>query len=219
LKRKKNLIFPTDIILKIAYTGISVVFGVISVTAISMDKFGIFLLFLFFFSFFLYLAWKPEFIIIEKEVEIPKEELQTMYQDFYKKRQELEKLEAEEQANFVKEGNLIKLKIEKERHWVEKEIHKQKLNSKVTTIRINENIKRGKTELTFLSILLKYFEGNIKVDLIPDQGFNPYRPDFTFVCDNSGLHMDIEIDEPYSIDEGIPIHYIGSNDNERNAFF
>lgn len=46
-----------------------------------------------------------------------------------------------------------------------------------------------------------------------------YYPDFTFICRNTELHIDIEIDEPYSINDKTPIHYIDSTDDERNNWF
>lgn len=80
-----------------------------------------------------------------------------------------------------------------------------------------ENRKRGRTELMFLNRLFKEFGHQIKVDVSPD-GIN-YFPDFTFVCEKTGLHIDIEIDEPYSIMEKEPIHYLQSDDDYRNECF
>jgi hypothetical protein len=46
-----------------------------------------------------------------------------------------------------------------------------------------------------------------------------YNPDFTFICKETGLHIDIEIDEPYALKDKTAIHYIGGSDDERNQFF
>jgi len=45
-----------------------------------------------------------------------------------------------------------------------------------------------------------------------------YMPDIIFSMKNTGLFIDIEIDEPYLGSDGTPIHFIGA-DNIRNKFF
>ena len=82
-----------------------------------------------------------------------------------------------------------------------------------------ESFKRGKSELMFLNLLIKTFGNQIKVDNILGNHLDSYYPDFTFVCKKTGLHIDVEIDEPYTLKDKKPIHYIGSNDNKRNKFF
>lgn len=47
---------------------------------------------------------------------------------------------------------------------------------------------------------------------------HPYSPDIAYVDDDINLHIDIEIDEPYSLSSGKPCHYIGKDD-DRNSFF
>lgn len=79
--------------------------------------------------------------------------------------------------------------------------------------------RRGKTELYFLSKLFENFNSQIHMDVIPDIGVNPFQPDFVVICNETGFHIDIEIDEPYSVNNGIPIHHDRSNDEERNRFF
>ena len=80
-----------------------------------------------------------------------------------------------------------------------------------------ENRKRGKTEFMFLNKLFEIFDGQIKIDVAPDN--YKYFPDFAFVCQRTGLHIDIEIDEPYTLREKEPIHYLDSDDNYRDEFF
>ncbi len=46
-----------------------------------------------------------------------------------------------------------------------------------------------------------------------------YLPDITYYDPESGLCIDIEIDEPYIGSTGEPIHYSGSIDDERDNFF
>jgi hypothetical protein len=48
---------------------------------------------------------------------------------------------------------------------------------------------------------------------------NTYNPDFTLICPKTNLHIDIEIDEPYSFINKTPVHFFGCNDDERNDFF
>jgi len=45
-----------------------------------------------------------------------------------------------------------------------------------------------------------------------------YEPDFAFIDSNSGIHIDIEIDEPYKLKGYNPTHFIGQ-DNKRDDFF
>lgn len=82
----------------------------------------------------------------------------------------------------------------------------------------DDNIKTGVSEMPFRAVLLKngfkiYVDKKIKVD---EQRF--YYPDILIHKD--GLFIDIEIDEPYSGENGMPIHYLDEfSDEERNMFF
>lgn len=98
-----------------------------------------------------------------------------------------------------------------------KQLYLKSLQPINTFSRNLENRKRGKTELMFLTRLFKVFGNQVKVDVAPDN--YKYFPDFTLVCRETGLHIDIEIDEPYTLKEKEPIHYIDSDDNYRNEFF
>lgn len=61
---------------------------------------------------------------------------------------------------------------------------------------------RGASEIFFLSKLVKYFGNKIKMDIVPySERYLPFKPDFTFVCPQTQIHIDIEIDEPYSLKE------------------
>ena len=102
---------------------------------------------------------------------------------------------------------------------VKKEIYYKDVKPKSFYKRISGNVKRGKTELFFLELLIKRFGSQVKVDIAPNAYQNYYFPDFVFECAKSGLHIDIEIDEPYSLKEKEPIHYIGSKDEGRNRYF
>lgn len=118
------------------------------------------------------------------------------------------------------EYKIKKLKIvEKNREKVEKEIYRDSLRSTNKPIKINSTILKGRTELFFLEKLYLLFKNQISVDIIPSGYKNIYQPDFLFVCAKTGFHLVIEIDEPYSVENGKPIHHDRSNDNQRNEFF
>lgn len=72
------------------------------------------------------------------------------------------------------------------------------------------NNKIGLIEDTFKLTLTKYFPGEIiqnKTIDDPKRGYRTYTPDFIFEYKKSGLRIDIEIDEPYSLETREPLHY------------
>ena len=82
---------------------------------------------------------------------------------------------------------------------------------------------RGRSEAFFLPYLRQHFGQdsiltNCRVPVEdPRRRAAWYYPDFVY-RDASGLHIDIEIDEPYSLATGEPIHCRGQDDY-RNGFF
>lgn len=103
---------------------------------------------------------------------------------------------------------------------IEYEIYLEEIKPFRSSTRDVSDHLRGASEFFFLRELVKYFGDKIKMDLIPDSSkYLPFKPDFTFVCPHSQLHIDIEIDEPYSFKEKIPIHHQNSGDSTRNDFF
>lgn len=84
----------------------------------------------------------------------------------------------------------------------------------------NSRARRGWSESTFQNYLERYFPGQIRTgETINRVGTNryPYTPDFIFFDSHTGLHVDIEIDEPYAYLNRKPTHYIGCNkDGARN---
>ncbi|WP_396178437.1 hypothetical protein [Flavobacterium sp.] len=115
-----------------------------------------------------------------------------------------------------KENNKI---AEENRSVIEEIFLKECVLPQIITCKKNSNSNRGRTELFFLTKLVKAFNTQILVDVVPDIGQNPFHPDFVLVCKHTGIHIDIEIDEPYSVNNGNPIHHDRSNDEERNKFF
>ena len=91
----------------------------------------------------------------------------------------------------------------------------------------SKNLYRGKSEAFFEGYLKKYFGDNISTDkalainnIKNDMKDKFYFPDFIYHNNQENNHffIDIEIDEPYSLPDGYPVHYQGV-DNNRNMFF
>ncbi len=80
--------------------------------------------------------------------------------------------------------------------------------------------QEGYSEKRFNDYLKKYFGNKIHKNLainIPNFSY-PYTPDFSYIDPLTNLHIDIEIDEPYTYKKSEPIHYQGK-DNQRNQYF
>lgn len=80
--------------------------------------------------------------------------------------------------------------------------------------------RSGHSEKILAEPLRQHFGKKIRRRLtlaIPGRDWT-YEPDFAYIDEASGLHIDIEVDEPYSYDTWEPIHYIGKDDR-RNEFF
>ncbi|MFM7426296.1 MAG: DUF559 domain-containing protein [Elainella sp.] len=81
---------------------------------------------------------------------------------------------------------------------------------------------RGHAESQFERDLWRYFPGKIHTGLLiqPDETLPPYAPDFAYIDPRLNLHIDIELDEPYSYDSGQPLHYRDcAKDQLRNQRF
>ncbi len=72
----------------------------------------------------------------------------------------------------------------------------------------------------FLKMKLNgYFPGKVYTELTLAFGTERfYYPDVSYIDQATGLHINIEIDEPYIYSSGKPIHFLGA-DNRRNNFF
>ncbi|MEO0726650.1 MAG: hypothetical protein AAFZ63_19050 [Bacteroidota bacterium] len=134
--------------------------------------------------------------------------------------------EKRQQADLDYERKMVEYKRKKEEfekryrlrsQHVARSIYQKSLKS-FSTIERLRNTKRGRSEVFFLEQLIERFRTNIKVDVVPSKS-GYYYPDFVYVCNQTGLCIDIEIDEPYTMAEKEPIHYIGSSDEERDEFF
>jgi len=79
---------------------------------------------------------------------------------------------------------------------------------------------RGASEAEFMNYLERWFGGYIHEGaLVRKEGSDrACTADFSYIDKVSGLHIDIEVDEPYIYGKKEPIHYIGK-DEWRNELF
>jgi very-short-patch-repair endonuclease len=82
--------------------------------------------------------------------------------------------------------------------------------------------QRGRSEAVFGEHLKRYFADKVHTRLalnIPDYE-HPYSPDFAYIDKELHLHIDIEVDEPYTQKKKRPTHFVGAQrDEKRNNFF
>ncbi len=107
-------------------------------------------------------------------------------------------------------------------------VYRNKLFSEFTKKSSNYNnhksihkLSKGVTEDLFFKRLNKeIFLKSCVINVTPDIDIdNSYLPDITLVL-NSGIKIDIEIDEPYIGSSGKPIHYLhNTKDYKRDSFF
>ena len=103
--------------------------------------------------------------------------------------------------------------------------HENIMNWKQTATRptkSNSMNKKGITEPYFFSLLKLYFKDKIFDDyvIVVDEFEGiPYRPDFVYYDETTNLLIDIEIDEPYELNDKNPIHCDFSEESQRNSFF
>lgn len=101
------------------------------------------------------------------------------------------------------------------------------VSDRTGTVLSQAEAKKGPSEEFFYGTLkaLETMGWAVYSDSKIPVGNSFFYPDFTLV-DASGLCFDVEIDEPYSLDDGSPIHYRidtsyshSSVDHDRNSFF
>ncbi|WP_203296794.1 hypothetical protein, partial [Luteirhabdus pelagi] len=122
-----------------------------------------------------------------------------------------------------KKLNEYRDEIQKNRTKFEFERHYENLKPDIIASRGKPSLKRGIAELRFLEKLDAELRDLVFIDMVPkfdySLGKKNYNPDFTLICKRTSLHIDIEIDEPYTLKDKFPIHYIDGPDDERNEFF
>lgn len=83
---------------------------------------------------------------------------------------------------------------------------------------LSRDVNRGRFENQFYGSLSKFFGTKIYNNLQLGYFENPYVPDFSYCDTSQKIFIDIEIDEPYILTTGEPIHYLGK-DSERDTYF
>ncbi|MBG6112227.1 hypothetical protein IWX84_003130 [Flavobacterium sp. CG_9.10] len=148
--------------------------------------------------------------------ELEPEEFKILTNRFYEDVETIKTIVEQDFKNYEKEkiklADVHRLKVEND--FFLKSLEPQYLSRKKT-----KAFTKGKSENFFLSILYKNFGNQVTVDVVPDIGKNPFQPDFLIICSQTNFHLIIEIDEPYSVENGLPIHHERSTDSSRNDFF
>lgn len=131
----------------------------------------------------------------------------------------LKQLEAyEKQASLIRsKDNVLNFRKIKLKEFLSK-IKKPGIHPASTEIR------KGVSEASFHTLLLKEFKsskGSIHQDYTIKflNSAKSYLPDFTYYDSSTGICIDVEIDEPYIGSNGEPIHYVESNDDQRDSYF
>lgn len=78
----------------------------------------------------------------------------------------------------------------------------------------DKSAKKGYSEKLFSDHVAKHFGSHIK----ENKRILDYYPDFIYIDKQSGLHLVIEIDEPYTLEERKPIHCEGEDDFRDEQF-
>ncbi|MBD5307916.1 MAG: hypothetical protein HDS15_01365 [Bacteroides sp.] len=91
---------------------------------------------------------------------------------------------------------------------------------KLTELSSKDVVKKGASEDFFIDYLKK-LGFNVMTGYKLPVGKSFYYPDL--IIEHDGLYIDVEIDEPYAVNDGTPIHYAtghnSSIDKERNEYF
>lgn len=203
----------------IATIPVIVFFGFMTFYCLSIQSYWLSLMFLVFTIFMSTGLGKMKSIKTSKKVMLSNEEYEKLKT---KHTYEVKRIENEnklKEKNYFKEINSIDNQIKNRKEEIENEIYYKSLEPIASISNERENYKRGLLEIHFLEFLINKFGSQILVDTILDFPNIYYQPDFTFICKKTGVHIDIEIDEPYSLKDKKAIHYLGSKDNERNLEF
>lgn len=180
--------------------GISILFLVISIFCI--------------FNFFKFKS-KTEY----KSVNLSKNDYEKEVESYNLQIEEIKNQRQKNENEYLINHKKFEIELSKNIEFHKKNIYLNSIKPFEIGIKSDDKIQRGKSELFFLSHLIKKFGSQIKMDYKLDLVSYSYYPDFVFICEKTNLHIDIEIDEPYSLIDKNPIHYINSNDEERNNCF
>jgi hypothetical protein len=85
--------------------------------------------------------------------------------------------------------------------------------------RTNKVVQKGPLEDVFYNRLRKSFPNLVFNTYALEIGLlTYYYPDIVYADFENGIFIDIEVDEPYSLKENIPTHFIGSDDDRNETF-
>ena len=76
----------------------------------------------------------------------------------------------------------------------------------------SDDVREGKSERLFYKQMMSKLPYMVSKDIKVPVGSNYYYPDIVVVA--NGLFIDIEIDEPYTDEDGQPIHYVEESSGE-----
>lgn len=101
--------------------------------------------------------------------------------------------------------------------------YREALGSTPVPVRTAWTFKEGAAEPAFFAHLTSRFGDRVMRGVTVDTGCDdedrvPYLPDFVYWDPETGVAIDIEVDEPYVLGSGAPIHCVGE-DAPRDAFF
>lgn len=149
---------------------------------------------------------------------IKEDDFNEMMEEYKSEFLSITKRNNESELEYNEKMKEIKVIISKKYKSVGKSIFFKEFKPK-SDFKINScNNKRGRSESFFLTKLYDKFGSSIRTDVILNNN-SLYCPDFVIIDNETNFHIDIEIDEPYAVENGIPIHHDRSNDELRNSFF
>ncbi len=217
--KKKKIKYNGDGCAAIVFLQMIIFFAAVIFSSLKHENFVIAIILLVFVILFATNLGKFKTITDDKRVDLSNEEFEILKKEYFKKLNDVRNLNNDLENDYNNKKQNIELKIKNERDDIAIREYYISLQPASEAVKHNENVKRGKTEIMFLEKLLQKFGNQIRVDVSPSINSQFYFPDYVFVCNKTGLHIDIEIDEPYTFSEKLPIHYKDSTDNDRNCYF
>lgn len=218
LKEVEKTKYEGSLIEAIAVIPMAIFFILIAVKSIERNNIGVFILFLILSIFMIKYIWKFRKTKDFVKVYISDSDHKQQMKVYNKEVETIKNRNTENEKQYFKELNSLDRKIKNRIPGAKENIYYQTLSPYCGLLEKKENVKRGKTELMFLSHLIKRFGNQILVDCFLDLPYQNYQPDFALNCKITGVHIDIEIDEPYSFSEKEAIHFIGADDLRNESF-
>lgn len=203
----------------ISYPFVIIFFFIVGLYSLESQSKGIISI-MFTISFIAFISFITMFKKEKKRIRVKKEEenYEKEIVEYNKRISEVKKNNENEIRRYEKEIADFKVNRKEKIKDLKRDLYLKKISSNLSFSNNKTKNKRGRAELMFLSLLYDKFRNQIFVDCKVEKENIVYFPDFILKCEKTNLHIDIEIDEPYSFSEKEPIHYKGI-DNIRNKFF